>query len=204
MKKISINKYFLFACAVLAAWLFYASISQAPESPMTSMQTSNYDIGFFSEENNEKEFVKNIGEGKKALIVDNPQSIDEPSGHLESEQKIKKYLRSSSSELMMAIDLQEKFDADEIDTAIATDSEKNLAYVFYQGMEWQEFSPHEINCKKNICRVELAILTPEKKSQLMELLSAQMMATNIRFMYAIPVSLAVENKEIIYFIKKFN
>lgn len=203
MKNFLLNKYFLFVCCCLAVYLIFIFSDKAPTSRIVPDQTLNYAVNAAPPKKNPEIPVNFIGHRVSETVIANGTSnIQEEIVDKDHSSSIQHYIQKFSSELMMAIDLQEKFDTDEMDSATATESEKNLAYVFYQGMEWQEFLPQDISCKKNTCRVELAMLTPEKNSQLMELLSAQMMTNNIRFMYAIPVSLPVENKEIIYFIKK--
>lgn len=112
------------------------------------------------------------------------------------------YVTGFSSEIMMAADLQERFDRDEVDPVAATADEKDLAYIFYQGMEWQEFIPQDINCKKRICMLVLTVDSAEKKSRLANLIYEQLKAGTMKFSYVFPVSLPVEKKELIYFVRE--
>ena len=168
-------------------------------------KTTHYTINFTDKENasiksvqanqqptpDEMRAVKKTVKAKPTLIIDHgvPLSLDT-------------YVTSFSSEIMMAADLQERFDRDEVDLVVATADEKDLAFVFYQGMEWQEFIPQDINCKKRICRLVLTVDSAEKKSRLANLIYEQLKAGTMKFSYVFPVSLPVEKKELIYFVRE--
>jgi hypothetical protein len=125
-----------------------------------------------------------------------PEEIDQE----RQAKEIQTYISEFSSELLLAADLQTKFETDAIDPQLANETEKILAYVFYQGMEWQDFSPQEISCKTTICRVKLSVSTEEKNIKLMELVSQEMKFNNINNFYAFPVSLPSEGLSYVYFI----
>lgn len=116
-------------------------------------------------------------------------------------QNLQSYVSGFSSDLLMAVDLQEKFDADAMDYALVNEAEKDLAYVFYQGMEWQEFSPQDISCKATMCRVKLTISDEQENNKLMELISNEMKLNNINYAFALPVNLPAEGIDYIYFVK---
>lgn len=111
------------------------------------------------------------------------------------------YLSQFSSPLLMASDLQEKFDKEQVDYASANSAEKDLAYIFYQGEDWQQFSPQEINCKSTMCRVKLGLLDEQENNRLIQLITDEMMLKNINYSFALPVSLPAERFQYIYFIK---
>lgn len=208
MKIISVkNNIFLAALCVVTACLFLIFVLRVPSND----RNFNYDVKLVSAKNDKIEFSENNQPIKKQSALSNAMQKDhnlENSTELRevensvNDKNIHQYLAKFSSEIMMAVDLQEKFDADEMDSVAASEAEKELAYVFYQGMEWQDFSPQDISCKKNSCRVKLAATTYDKKTRLVELISDQMSEKNINFSYAIPVSLPVEGNELIYFIRK--
>jgi hypothetical protein len=156
-------------------------------------------------ESNQILFGKNDA-NKNSNIVESEKNrkINKKIAKQDSELPIKNlqsYISGFSSDLLMAVDLQEKFDTDEMDSALASEAEKDLAYVFYQGMEWQTFSPQEISCKANMCRVKLIISNEEENNKLMELISEEMQSEAIKYSFALPVNLPVEKIGYIYFVK---
>lgn len=218
MKKILTNRqFFLIALSVLviSVIVFWMNSKYKPENAL------NYQVDFVLTQNDNRYLVDHSGAKNDQHLYDRntvSQKIvndkkTENDKKVEVHKKIDKsdfdlpienlprYVSSFSSELLLAIDLQEKFDADEMDNELATAAEKNLAYVFYQGMDWQEFSPQEISCKTNICRVKLIVVNDEKNNKLMDLISNQMKEQKIQYSYALPVKLPVEEVSYLYFIK---
>ena len=198
------NATFLISCCLSGISIFF--IFNKPN------QNYNYSVNFTSKD---KSYLLNTKNHKQdeinTKIIDRTSSksgtgvADQPiatnPNSLIKIQDIGNYLGSFSSDLMMASDLQDKFDSDDEDPSLASESEQLLAYIFYQGMEWQKFSPSEITCKNTLCRVTLSPLDQDSTTHLMELISNQMMNNKISFSYAIPVYLPTEKKNIIYFIK---
>lgn len=214
MKKKLINNrfYFISLFAVMVVTILVFALMFFTNETSQSESTLNYQVDFVSVRdehkvidyysanenlsNNKIESNKKIENDK----VENDKKIENDDYELKI-QNLQTYISGFSSDLLMAADLQEKFDADEIDAVAATDAEKDLAYVFYQGMEWQEFSPQDISCKANMCRVKLTISGEQENNKLMELISNEMNLNNINYSFALPVNLPAEGIDYIYFVK---
>lgn len=189
----------LFGTLVLCLSLFLIfSSSRSADYAVSFVSTENELVEVFRLDDQEIFSQSSALSGSENSLKMKQELAPAPSAN---SQTLDAYLRNFSSELMMAADLQEKFDRDEMDHAAATAYEKDLAYVFYQGMDWQEFVPQDISCKKNICRLTLDIRSSDQKNRLMNLLSGQLMTGSIGFYSAIPVSLTIEKRELVYFIR---
>lgn len=208
MKKILITNrcawiVFLFSMVLLAIFLVDTKFFPVNETG------SNYGVDFTSSQISISETVKYPEPISNTPTVDNPSinktlTTTNKIHNKNSNVKLKDlgaYISRFPSQLTMAFDLQERFDADEINYATASESESDLAYIFYQGMEWQEFSPNEIICKSTICRIKLKTIDENNNTKLVELISKELMSSRLKYAYALPVSLPVEGITYIYFIK---
>jgi len=205
MKILITHRVFLIAfCITLFAVVFVFNTESGSENRL------NYQVQFVSEKtanrkidefkNNHEIVNKNQVDRKAEISKEINTKTDRDDPEIQTKD-LHSYISEFSSELLMAADLQEKYDADEMDYVLAAEAEKNLAYVFYQGMDWQEFSPQEISCKANMCRIKLKMPSEQESNKLMTLISDQMQLKNINYSFALPVNLPVEGIGYIYFVK---